>query len=464
MSKIIKPVQSRTSKRFRLGRRTMLRGLLGGAAGVTLGLPMLESMLDGHGEALADGTAIPKRFGVFYWGGGIVHDAWIPSSTGTGWALPHAFEGWAGLESYLSLVTGMNHKNSSPGHIPARGIALSSSHDLDTSVQGVGTYRGQAHPEPSIDAIVANHYKEETAYKQVNVSICQRGPYKNNSSWEAGGSTYNRHEPKPQQVFDRLFGQGLGGGDDSLLEASLAMESSMLDAVMEDAKRIKQRVGKGDAYRIEQHLEGLRAIEARLQQVEGGGCELPDAPMASNFGDGGTDEKKEMKAHLHADLLAVALACDLTRVFSFEWSATQSEAIYWEFDVTKDHHLLNHDDPTGQHMKDIVQMIMNNFAYLAQAIRSQPVAGGNLLDHTCIFGTSEHARAGSHNYSDHPLVFVGKAGGALRGGVHYRREGSNDDAPKALLTAVRAAGVPQDALGQESNGRRVSETISEIEA
>jgi hypothetical protein len=236
----------------------------------------------------------------------------------------------------------------------------------------------------------------------------------------------------------------------------------MLDAVMADASTLEKRLGHADRIRVEQHLEGLRAIERRLQQIDGGSCTLPDRPVLTDFGDGGSNEQKEAKSQLHSQLLAVALACDLTRVFSFEWSATQSEAVYWEVGSSKEHHKLNHDAPTGAEHQAVIRFIMQNFAYLAEQLAAQPVAGGNLLDHTVIFGTSEHATAGSHNYSDHPLIYVG---GRLQAGKHHRMEGSNNDAPKGLLTAVRAAGVDAPQIGQQGQQDRVAtETFTEIEA
>jgi len=45
-----------------ISRRTFLRGAVGGAA-VSIGLPLLDCFLDGNGEALADGNALPVRFG-----------------------------------------------------------------------------------------------------------------------------------------------------------------------------------------------------------------------------------------------------------------------------------------------------------------------------------------------------------------------------------------------------------------
>lgn len=450
----------------RLNRRTVLRGMIGGAS-VAVALPLLDVMVNGEATRLANGQELPKRFGVFYWGGGVVHDTWVPSTTGMGWELPHSLTPFESIKDYVTLITGTEHQNSSPGHIPARGIALSSSHDM-TICQGdcVGTYRGQDHPEPSVDTLVANAWDGQTPYKSVEVSICQTGPYKNNSSWQAGGTTYNRHEPKPQAVFDRFFGEGFTT-DPGLLETTTAMELSMLDVVMEDAKRLSGKLSYDDRMRMEQHLEGLRSIEQRLQDLGSVSCQAPDAPLQADFGDGGANEQKQAKSELQSQLVASVLACDLTRVFSYEWSATQSEAVYWEVGSSKEHHQLNHDAPTGQEMRDICHFIMQNLAYLANQIAAYAVpGGGNLLDHTLIFGTSEHASAGNHNYDDHPMIFVGKAGGSLAAGMHHRVEGSNKDAPKVLLTAVRAVGVQADSLGQaDSDGPRLAtETISEVEA
>ena len=65
------------------------------------------------------------------------------------------------------------------------------------------------------------------------------------------------------------------------------------------------------------------------------------------------------------------MACDLTRVFSYEWSATQSEAVYWEVSSSTEHHELSHNASTGTEMKNVVKFIMKNFAYLAQKLYEQ---------------------------------------------------------------------------------------------
>ncbi|MDD9940068.1 MAG: DUF1552 domain-containing protein [Myxococcales bacterium] len=456
-------------------RRSFLRGVAAGGAKIAIGLPLLDTMLNNNATALAQNEPLPVRYGVFYWGGGVNHKTWVPSETGTNWTLPESLEPFDALKPYVTLVTGYDHVDSSPGHIPSRGIALSSSHDM-TQCKGdcVGTYRGQNMPEPSVDVIVSEAWAGRTTFDWLGVGICRRGPYKSNTSWKAGGRAYNRHEPSPQALFDRLFsGEAVtgdpGGGDGSMLAATSALETSMLDGVLDQARALSPRLGATDRQRLEQHMEGLRSLERRLQAratLPVVDCQAPDPPAQTNFGDGGTHEEKEAKATIMSDLLSIALACDLSRVFSYEFSAGQSGAVYWEVGLNGEHHDdVTHGKSQTQDHTNVIRFIMQNYAYFAQRLASMPEGDGNVLDRTLIFGTSEHGDAGKHIYVDHPFLLLGLAGGALKGGLHHRRSGGmRTDAPRMLLTGVRAVGVSLDKLGQEnSTGPRVAtEVVSEI--
>ena len=64
-----------------LDRRTVLRGMIGGAA-VAIGLPLLEIFLNEHGTALADGGALPVRFGTWFWGCVMNPDRWTRATDG----------------------------------------------------------------------------------------------------------------------------------------------------------------------------------------------------------------------------------------------------------------------------------------------------------------------------------------------------------------------------------------------
>lgn len=453
-----------------LSRRAVLQAALTPCVslGVSLGLPTLNVMLNENGTAFAeDNKAIPKRFGTYYWGCGIHYNSWIPSSTGYNWVLPEAFADFQDLKNYLTIMTNFSHRGSSPGHIPARGISLSASHDLTKGIPGAGTYRGQNHPEPSVDAIMSEAWKSETVFDMLGVSICRNGPYKSLTSWKSGGRS-NHQEPSPQKLYDRIFSVALPDNqtsDLSMLDTTSQLRISMLDAVKTDASRLRQQLGSEDRQRLDQHFDSIRALEIKLggDALNGISCSQSDRPVQSHFGDGGTREQKEAKSQLMSDLIALAFSCDLTRVVAYEFSANQSEAVYWEVNELGTHHNdISHGKAQKDPNKKITQFIMKNLAYFARKLSDISVGPDTLLDHTLIFGTSEHADAGAHNYSNHPLIFVGGGGGSINNGLHYKASSGETNAGRVLLTAVRAMGIDRPTLGQAATNREVSEVISSL--
>ncbi len=445
-----------TTRPFRLSRRHFLRGSLASGTGVLLGVPILDVMLNNHGTAFADGSSVPMRFGTFFWGCGIVQRAWTPTSTGTGWQLPTPGNGVPAslapfttsvLKPYTTVVTGFNHNYPSPGHIPARQIALTNTHEMTLGIPGAGTYRGQNAPEASIDTIVASAWKGTATYDQLGVRVVDAGPYRGNSSWQPGGAL-NSFELSPTSFYNRLFSVPVTPPTDQ----TNVYKKSMLDAVAADAKALQSKLGANDKQRLSQHLDSIRSIEAQLTAPAITGCATPTNPM-------GDPDARLARAQLFADQLAVALSCGMTRVFSFEFSAVQSETAYPEIGFQPiivsgspfGHHELTHEDSTGDTLVKITNYIMTAYAYLADRFRQTPdAAGTNLLDNTLVLGTSPHANAGNHDMIDHPLLMVGKAQGKIKAGIHFRHAnpGNNWDAPNVLLTAVRAAGVNLPSLGR----------------
>ena len=68
--------------KLRFSRRSVLRGMLGGAA-VYMGLPALDVFLNGNGTAFANGAPLPVRFGTYFWGLGLTDTPtggtrWVP--------------------------------------------------------------------------------------------------------------------------------------------------------------------------------------------------------------------------------------------------------------------------------------------------------------------------------------------------------------------------------------------------
>ncbi len=232
----------------------------------------------------------------------------------------------------------------------------------------------------------------------------------------------------------------------------------MLDATKQSAARLLPRLGTADRRRIEAHLQSIREIETRLKGTTPT-CALPGKPASSFQLPGGEDLEGKNRAMV--DLLAVSLACDLTRVFNFEFTGTQSGAHFWQVGVNSDHHLMTHGEQ-GNPQVDLPKTVlfaMKSFAYMADKFRNTPDGLGNLLDSLCIYGTSEASDGGGHTIHNIPIVVLGKAGGALRTNLHHRPP-AGDNASEAMLTLLRAVGLPLTAYG--ANQGQTSKVLSAL--
>jgi hypothetical protein len=74
------------TKRVRLSRRSLLKGLTAAGANIVVGLPPMLSMFNSQGTAYAaegQGKAIESRFVLWFNGNGIPERYWIPSEEGS---------------------------------------------------------------------------------------------------------------------------------------------------------------------------------------------------------------------------------------------------------------------------------------------------------------------------------------------------------------------------------------------
>jgi hypothetical protein len=433
------------SKKRVLSRRAVLRG---GAQGVTvaLALPALEAMFDGNGAVhAADGTPPPKRVGVFYWGNGIRPEQWIPAQEGATWTSP-ALAPLAPVQRYVSVLTGFECKHRGTAHHVGRSGVLAGSYD-----KAAGTPLGGA-TTPSFDRLVSDAWRGRTPFEVVHVGISMRRkggidaqPASTSSSWDAGFHMA-RADYSPAALYMRLFQNVRGAGpEDPARARELLARRSAIDLVSADAQALQARLGQSDRRRIEQHLEGLRDLERGLSITAGANCQ-PRPVGADPKVDLGHEDLDARNAVM-SDILAMALACDLTRVIVVTYSVMQADTIFWQVGATEGCHVVTHDDrklpadqlkpPQKELHGRIVKYTMGHFAQLLGRLAATPEGAGNLLDSAAILATSEIGDGTAHALTDVPLLIAGRAGGALKSGLHYRSP-SKESTSKAVLTVLRA--------------------------
>jgi hypothetical protein len=251
------------------------------------------------------------------------------------------------------------------------------------------------------------------------------------------------------------------------------MRRSVLDAVLEDAKRLKATLGANDARRLESHMDGIRRLEESLPVVSGtagaggggntggasstGGagsgtnsCKVPTAPPA-------TLADMTAKSQAINTLIVSALACNLTRVYTHLWSGPRSDSTYPVISINGAHHKYTH-DTDGAEPRTIEKYIMSQYADLCVRMKNTPVGAGTLLDNTLIYGISEQGDGPkAHLMKDYHIVLMGKAGGKLPGNKYIRLPGRK--VTELVLTLQKVMGLNVTEWGTWD---KTSKTIDEI--
>ncbi|MCA9544600.1 MAG: DUF1552 domain-containing protein [Myxococcales bacterium] len=421
-------------KRPPMSRRAVLKGLA-----ATVALPPLEAMLNTHGTAWADGEALPTRFGVWFWGNGVRRQHWIPNGEGAGWQPGAELAPLQGVKGWVSPVTGLEIKTAThPHHSGMAGILTGARY------QQVGETRDTivtTFAHPSVDMLAAAHFEGQTPFRSLELGIARQTGSDEGTSFlhlsHNGPNNVNPSEENPQAVYRRLFGMA----QDTRVDLA---RRSVLDGVMGRIRRLQGRVGATDRARLEQHFESVRALERRLA-AEAPECLPPDDPGTFPPVEG----REQLAANNRAmsELLALGLACDLTRAFSVKFCSAGSGVIVHPAGARNGLHQMCHDEPAPQPtVHAAVTFIMEQLAVCLQVLRDTPAGAGNLLDHCSILCTTELSEGNVHSNDEFPILIAGKGSGRLRGGIHYRDRGRANTS-HAVLTALRGAGVPAASFG-----------------
>jgi len=463
-------------KKLKFSRRHALRGMVGGI-GVSMSLPVLEIMCNNSGTAFAQGAPLPTTFGIFFWGNGIHPGSqWTPSGTGDGsaWQLPPNLQDFANLKDYMTLVTGLDMMDAQfKGHgwgvcyVLAGGDGTSCSITADISKSQYGglpeTSRGTQW-QPTIDQIIAKAIHNGEPYKSLETGILKYvGINMGTASLNLAHIGPNQPLPPerdPAKLFNTLFGMGTPMG--LPIEISNQLRRSVLDAVLNDAKRLQMSVGSADSKRIDAHMESVRALEMRIPT---GGVVPPTMPVCQT---GPVPTEKPANVDLAKvtatskamnKLIALALSCNQTRVYSHLWSGARDDTHYPIIQLDSEHHSLTHDPNSASQDKatKIEGYIMSQYADLAQVLKDTPMGASNLLENTIIYGISDVAEPQSHVHKNYHIVLMGHAGGKIKGNRHYRKTGRK--VTELMLTLQKVMGLNVSSFGSWD---KTSTTMQEI--
>jgi hypothetical protein len=449
----------------RIDRRTLLRGVAAGGLSVAIPLPRLGGMLNDGGTAYAAGQPLPLRFVLWFFGNGILAPRWNPAATGSGssWTLSEELAPLQAAKPKLSVVTGLGIKSliSDDPHVAgAAGALTGAAALLKSEVNPTIGRRVNTVQAPSIDQIVAKGVASARFRSiEIGLSKCSdpdiSGTLYHNVS-HSGPDAPNPPEYDPQAVFNRLFA-GLSTGPDPRAAILAQAHSSVLDAVLEDARQLRPRLGASDQMRLDQHLDGIRGLEKQILTPVDPGVVTCKPPAKPTLGPDVSRQATRARNQVMAELIAMALACDLTRVVSYMFAPAAGHVYLPDVNLNHDFHdYYNHDATQQAGVHTGVAFEMECFAAFLQRLDSLTEGTGTMLDQCLVYATSDVSSGQRHDHVEFPALFAGKAGGRLRGDVHVRASG--DNYTKALVTVANVMGVTTSGIGIDAG--RATEGIA----
>jgi hypothetical protein len=437
-----------------------------------MALPFLEAMRPQQASAQ---SATVQRFVAFFYPCGTDPKKWNPAAGAlSATNLPECLQDLKGFPAEgiwpacdalfqdVTAVTGIDHS----------GVCV----DIHMPSMSLSAHKGVANtytpPQPTLDQYLADQLKGQTPYRNFALAATSSTDIgQGNISFRAGGQveTVIRN---PKQLFDTLFGKTMTGTTDPNAAKAQKRQTSVLDAVKANASRLNGKLGAGDKQRLAQYFDAVSELEKQVSVTTPTTCTTPTAPA--------TGGNWHSKSKLFIDLMVVAMACDLTRVMTLQYSdswgvnytdyplGTGKEALGTWSDHFISHKLDDTDRATdldgldraeAQRIAD-ARVVMTSrfkvrrFAYLVNAMKKVATASGTLLDESLVMYVSENGDGDSHARTNMPILLAGHAGGFQTG----RSVATN----KANTGALHASIIKRYGLDVSSYGTPAGTPIADL--
>ncbi|MFK7911882.1 MAG: DUF1552 domain-containing protein [Akkermansiaceae bacterium] len=401
-------------------RRTFLKGL-----GATVLLPQLESL----SAATAQASSSPLRMAFVYAPNGVNLKKWRPQGLGKNYQLGTSLKPLAGLRDSFQIIGGLDLDKAKANGDGAGDHARANASFL-TGCQARKTAGADIHVGVSVDQLAAQQIGHLTRIPSLELSTdpprssgrCDSGyscAYQYNLSWRSA-STPMPAERNPRLVFEKLF----GSGDTKEDAERRARHKSVLDFVMEDAKRMQKNVSSTDRAKLEEYMTSVREVEQRIGRHENFQDKLPTQKKPD-----GIPRSYREHIRLMYDLMVLAFRTDSTRISTFMLAHDGSNRSFPDIGVSGGHHSLSHHKGNAEKLETIAKIdefyIAEYARFLTNLKNTPDGSNGSLLDNTMIAYGSGIGDGNKHNHDDLPLILAGSGAGTLTPGRHTRaKEGT----------------------------------------
>ena len=413
-------------RRRALNRRTFLQ-----AAGIALGLPLLDAMTPAC--AAVDTPKPPRRMIAICTNLGILPHYFFPKTAGKDYEATPYLKVLETHRQDLTVFSGVSLPDVDGGHSAENCFLTGAPHPT----------RGGFKNTISLDQFAAEKLGQQTRFPTLNLhaGVEPVGRMGASLSWTAGGVLIPG-ERKPSRAFAKLFLRG----DAEEVErqvAGLRRGRSILDSVGERAKTLSATLGPADREKLDQYFASVRELEERLRVSEE--WEQKPKPAVDAAPPKDVDDPAELlkQTQLMNQLARLALQTDSTRIvtiFIYQAAGKQNYP-----GITLATHSLTHQvgsELRREELRLFEEAQFRAFGELLGSLKQTNDGSGSLLDHTMVLYGTNFGNAGLHTTTNMPVLL---AGGPFRHGQHLAF-GKNGDYPLTNLyvSMLQGLGVETD--------------------
>lgn len=422
-------------RNWRIPRRSFLKG-----AGALLGLPLLDAM--GKVAALAAPDALastkaaaqvqaPVRMACIYFPNGVWEKNWFPQQAGADFELPFALEPLARHRNNLLVFSGLDkqHSHQGDGHYAKTanfltGLPVRRTAGKDISVGGVSIDQlcaeqiGHLTPLPSLELGI------DPVISGIDTNVGYTRLYGCYISWRSPNMPLAK-EINPRLAYERLFSVMKADRISNADRRQQADRAALLDLVLDDAKSLRNRLGRDDQYKLDEYLDAVRDVEKRLEffskpDPREWKPETHPGDIAAPKGEPG-DHQEHVRLML--DLIALAFWTDSTRVGTFMFANDVSGKNFGKLIPGADggHHEFSHHQDQSKKSEPYTKINRwhnEQLAYLMDKLAAIKEGERTLLDNSMVLFGSSMSDGNRHDPANLPVLLAGSGGGKLKPGRH----------------------------------------------
>ena len=434
------------SERWLLNRRHLLRGL-----GTAVALPLLDSMIPSPAAA-ATPEDKPRRSVFVYIPNGVNGMNWQVTQPGRNYELSPSLQPLAAHRADFTIFSGLHHPNcQGQAHVCA-----------DTWLTGarIEAQSGRKYENAvSCDQLMAEVVGQHTRFPSLELSVAAGTgqPFSSTTLAFSREGVPLPAEDNPRLVFQRLFGEGVGGI--AAQRARLAKRRSVLDAVLEDARSLRRDLPGNDRSKLDEYLHSVRDVEQRTERLDSW-LNVPKPVIENSQATYFQRDVSKAQAgdywRTMFDLIVLALRTDMTRVVTYMNGSEVTGLAIPELKITQVRHNLSHHNGDPVILEKLASsdaFLMEQFARFLNRLREVHDGDEPLLDRTMILLGSGMSYGHSHSNSNLPILLAGGRGLGLKHGQHidYNRPHLQGEYTLSYDEWRSLCGKPKDGRARLSN-------------